>query len=256
MPSFQQVADRRGTDRSADNVRVSRDQQVPGDGDERGEKPRQYINAPLQLEHQQADEHAGQGVVDAQCPLGDKLADQGTADGGHDPDAVGQVIDDQGPVSVPAPFTEACQVDGEALISDAIGIESQESAADPLQVNGKGRAHEDMPEIDDEGRQYDGRRRCSCCDHGNTDKLCAPGKHQDRHHRHGPPWQPGLLGQHSQRQADGEITETDRPGGVGAVTQDSCRYFCFGVEISVVHCSKVTQILNTFNGSLQVENLK
>ena len=253
MPSLEQVTDCRGTHRRPDDVGVSRDQQVPGDGNERGEKPRQYINAPLQLEHQQADEHAGQGVVDAQCTLGDKLADQGTADSGHNPDAVGHLIDDQGPVSVPVSFAEACQVDGEALISDAIGIERQESTADLLEVDGKGRAHEDMPKIDYEGRQYDGRRRCSCCDHGNTDKLGAPGKHQDRHHRHGPPWQPCLLGKNSKRQADGEIAEADRPGGAGSVTQDSCGYFCFGVGSSVVHCRKVTQILNIYNDSLKLK---
>ena len=71
--------------------------------------------------------------------------------------------------------------------------------------------------------------RGPCCDHGDTDKLGAAGKHHDRHHRHGPPWQSGFLGQHPQCQTDREIAETDWPGGSGSVTQDPCGFFAFEV---------------------------
>jgi hypothetical protein len=49
---------------------------------------------------------------------------------------------------MPVSLFEPGYIDGKALISNPIGIEGQKPPVQSLQMDGKGGAHQDVPEID------------------------------------------------------------------------------------------------------------
>jgi len=118
------------------------------------------------------------------------------------------------PVSLP----EEAHVEGEALVRHAVAEKGDPSFAGPAQVDGKGRAHEEVSEVHGEGRNNDGEKARAGIEHGHGDELRAAGENHEGHEADLDDAEPGLLGHHAEGEPYGEVAEADRPGRPGAFT--------------------------------------
>ena len=155
------------------------------------------------------------------APAGMKLAAQSPDDAAAGPRGAGDEIHHHRLPGMPASRREAHEVHGESLVRHAVGEEGQETAFGPAQVDRKRGTHEEMPQVDHQRGQDDGRRRGSTGKQRYGDELGTPGVHQERHAACCQRMHAGFLRQYSEGQSDGNIAETDGPGRFRAVFE--CR---------------------------------